>query len=141
MPGRVKQMRFVPICEDATGGEGRNCKCEYCFSHFLSTHSRPSPMASIANAFFGSRTNSCMPDATYLQRVPRWGITSSGEVTIHAGNASFPLQAGEDYRVASTQPKPEIAIADSPIVFVGYGIVAPEYRWDDYKKGSAVISL
>lgn len=85
------------------------------------------------------------PDGTYLQQVPLVGITSSGEVTIHAGNASFPLKAGEDYRVASTQPKPEVAIADSPIVFVGYGIVAPEYRWDDYKnvdvKGKAVVIL
>jgi hypothetical protein len=64
------------------------------------------------------------PDGTYLQRVPLWGITSSGEVTMQAGDGSFPLKAGEDYRVTSTQPKTEIDLANTPIVFVGYGIVA-----------------
>jgi Zn-dependent M28 family amino/carboxypeptidase len=51
----------------------------------------------------------------------------------------------EDYRVTSSQPKASITVADSPIVFVGYGIVAPEYKWDDYKgidvKGKAVVIL
>jgi hypothetical protein len=85
------------------------------------------------------------PDGTYLQRVPLWGITSSGEVTLMAGGASFSVTAGQDYRVTSTLPKAEIDIADSPIVFVGYGIVAPEYQWDDYKgvdvKGKVVFIL
>ena len=85
------------------------------------------------------------PDGSYLQRVPLWGITSSGEVTIHAGAARFPLTEGEDYRVTSTQPAAAVDIPDSPIVFVGYGIVAPEYKWDDYKgidvKGKVVIIL
>ena len=53
MPGRVKRMRLVPIRADADGSERRNRRCEYCFSHFRSTHSRVSPLASIANALFG----------------------------------------------------------------------------------------
>ena len=36
-------------------------------------------------------------------------------------------------------------MSDAPIVFAGYGIVAPEYKWDDYKdmdvKGKAVVIL
>ena len=61
-----------------------------------------------------------------------------------SGAADFPLTA-DDYRVTSSQPKASITVADSPIVFVGYGIVAPEYKWDDYKgidvKGKAVVIL
>ena len=85
------------------------------------------------------------PDGSFLQRVPMWGITSSGDVTVQAAGAAFPLIAGEDSRVISTQPKAAIDLASAPVVFVGYGIVAPEYQWDDYKgidvKGKAVLIL
>ena len=67
-----------------------------------------------------------------------------GEITVKSGDADFPLTA-QDYRVTSSQPKASIEVADSPIVFAGYGIVAPEYKWDDYKgidvKGKAVVIL
>ena len=85
------------------------------------------------------------PDGTYLQKVALWGITAGGgEISIQSGGAALPLTA-QDYRVASAQPKPSIGIPDSPIIFAGYGIVAPEYAWDDYKgldvKGKAVVVL
>ena len=61
-----------------------------------------------------------------------------------SGEADFPLTA-QDYRVSSSQPKASIDVPDSPIVFAGYGVVAPEYKWDDYKgmdvKGKAVVIL
>jgi Zn-dependent M28 family amino/carboxypeptidase len=85
------------------------------------------------------------PDGSYLQKVPLWGIASTGEVKVQAAGASFPLEGGVDYRVSSTRPTASIDIAAAPIVFVGYGIVAPEYQWDDYKnidvKGKAVLIL
>ena len=85
------------------------------------------------------------PDGTYLQPVTLWGITGGGgEITVHTGEAGFPLTT-QDYRVTSSQPKTSIDVADSPLVFVGYGITAPEYQWDDYKgidvKGKAVVIL
>jgi len=61
-----------------------------------------------------------------------------------SGDVDFPVTA-QDYRVTSSQPRTSIDVANSPIVFVGYGIVAPEYKWDDYKgidvKGKAVVIL
>jgi Zn-dependent M28 family amino/carboxypeptidase len=85
------------------------------------------------------------PDGSWLQPVTLWGITArGGEITVKSGAGDFGLTA-QDYRVSSSQPKAEIDVADSPIVFVGYGIVAPEYKWDDYKgvdvKGKAVVIL
>src|SRR5215467_12192301 len=85
------------------------------------------------------------PDGTYLQKVALWGITpSGGEIAIRSGDAAFALTA-QDYRVTSSQPKASIEIPESPIVFAGYGIAAPEYGWDDYKgldvKGKAVMLL
>lgn len=85
------------------------------------------------------------PDGTWLQRVALWGITAGGgSIAVKSGGADFPLTA-QDYRVSSSQPKASIDVAESPIVFIGYGIVAPEYKWDDYKgidvKGKAVVIL
>jgi Zn-dependent M28 family amino/carboxypeptidase len=85
------------------------------------------------------------PNGSWLQTVALWGIKAGGgEITVKSGDADFPLTA-EDYRVTSSQPKTSITVADSPIVFVGYGIMAPEYKWDDYKgidvKGKAVVML
>ena len=85
------------------------------------------------------------PNGTWLEPVALWGIVAGGgEITVKSGDADFPLTA-QDYRVSSSQPKASITVADSPIVFVGYGIVAPEYKWDDYKgidvKGKAVVIL
>src|SRR5665213_1028061 len=84
-------------------------------------------------------------DGSYVQKVALWGITSDGgEVAIKAAGATFPLVA-EDYTVSSAQPVAKIGIPESQIVFVGYGVVAPEYGWDDYKgldvKGKAVLML
>jgi Zn-dependent M28 family amino/carboxypeptidase len=85
------------------------------------------------------------PDGSWLEPVALWGITAGGgEIAVKAGDAEFPLTA-QDYRVTSAQPKAAIDVADAPIVFVGYGIVAPEYKWDDYKgidvKGKVVAIL
>ena len=85
------------------------------------------------------------PDGTWLEPVSLWGIAGGGgEITVKSGGADFPLTA-QDYRVTSQQPKASIEVAESPIVFVGYGIVAPEYKWDDYKdidvKGKAMVIL
>ncbi len=85
------------------------------------------------------------PDGTYIQKVELWGITAGGgEISIKSAGSAFPL-AAEDCRITSSQPKPSIDIPESPIVFVGYGIIAPEYGWDDYKgidvKGKAVLVL
>src|SRR5579864_2316507 len=86
-----------------------------------------------------------MPDGGWLQPVALWGITAGGgEINVKSNGADFPLTA-QDYRVTSSQPKASIEIPESPLVFVGYGIVAPEYKWDDYKgvdvKGRAVVIL
>lgn len=85
------------------------------------------------------------PDGTYVQEVELWGITpGEREISIQSRGAKFPLDAG-DARISSQQPKAVISIPESQIVFAGYGVVAPEYGWDDYKgldvNGKAVVVL
>jgi Zn-dependent M28 family amino/carboxypeptidase len=42
----------------------------------------------------------------------------------------------EDFIAASGQQKEQVSVANAELVFVGYGIQAPEYQWDDYKGAS-----
>ena len=40
---------------------------------------------------------------------------------------------GSDMVVSTAARQATVSLKDSPLVFAGYGIVAPEYHWDDYK--------
>ena len=44
-----------------------------------------------------------------------------------------PLTWPQDYVAWTGIPQAEVAVVDSPLIFVGYGVEAPEYDWDDYK--------
>ncbi|MFZ3214110.1 MAG: M28 family peptidase [Terriglobales bacterium] len=71
----------------------------------------------------------------YLQPVPLVGISTQPETSFtivpEHGEAIVPRLL-EDY-VANDESQQPASDIDAPIVFVGYGIEAPEYRWDDYK--------
>jgi len=75
------------------------------------------------------------PGGGWFQRVPLVGITSqaSEAMTFTAGGRTLALKRHEDFIASSGVQKPEARFDDAEVVFVGYGIVAPEYRWDDFK--------
>ena len=49
------------------------------------------------------------------------------------GDKTMDLKYPDDFVASSARLQPEIKIEKSAVVFVGYGVVAPEYGWDDYK--------
>jgi Zn-dependent M28 family amino/carboxypeptidase len=74
-------------------------------------------------------------NGTYLQKVPMVGITASPETTfslVPASGSRMTLKVLDDY-VSYDQTQQPQSDVDAPIVYVGYGIHAPEYNWDDYK--------
>jgi len=80
------------------------------------------------------------PDGTYVQKVPLVGITpAAAPLTITSGTAGRSGQgpvtlAWRDHVVAWTKRvTEEVKVDASELVFVGYGVQAPEYGWDDYK--------
>ena len=85
------------------------------------------------------------PDGTYVQKVPFVGYTSKATVEITARGRKLQVAPRTEYTVSSRRFVPEVRIPSSDIVFVGYGIVAPEYNWDDYKgvdvKGKTILML
>src|SRR5438477_4045061 len=73
------------------------------------------------------------PDGTYTQEVPLAGIQSEPRMSFVIGDKTMDLKYPDDFVASSARLQPEIKIEKSDLVFVGYGIVAPEYGWDDYK--------
>jgi Zn-dependent M28 family amino/carboxypeptidase len=86
------------------------------------------------------------PDGTYVQKVPLVGITPTPAPLVFAkGREQLALNWKDDV-VAWTKHVADVASLDkSELVFVGYGVVAPEYNWDDYKgvdvKGKTLVML
>ena len=85
------------------------------------------------------------PDGTYTQNVPLAGITGSPTLSLRVGGREMALNYPDDFVAATARLVPEITVEDSEIVFVGYGVVAPEYGWDDYKdvdvRGKTILML
>ena len=73
------------------------------------------------------------PDGTYTQEVPLAGIRSEPRMSFTIRDGMLDLKYPDDFVASSARLQPEIKINNSNVVFVGYGIVAPEYGWDDYK--------
>ena len=85
------------------------------------------------------------PDGGWTQKAQLWGMLSQGTMTLKVNGKETALVAGKDYVAFSYMPVPKIEVAPTDVVFVGYGAVAPEYRWDDYAgvdvKGKTVVVL
>src|SRR5436305_2280371 len=86
---------------------------------------------------------------TYYQNVPLLGIAtdrdkSSLAFTKNGTAIGGPLHFG-DQIVGQNQTQTETDTIDSELVFVGHGVVAPEYKWDDYKgldtRGKTLVML
>jgi Zn-dependent M28 family amino/carboxypeptidase len=84
---------------------------------------------------------------TYMQKVPMVGVTTLPQTTfsiVPARGPAIDLKPLTDYVAFNETQQPESDV-DADIVYVGYGIEAPEYNWDDYKgvdvKGKVLLML
>lgn len=83
----------------------------------------------------------------WTQPVPLVELTAQHmrPLTFAGGKAPLALAPGDDAVIASYRVVPHVAVADSPVVFVGYGINAPEKGWNDYAgldvRGKTVVIL
>jgi len=85
------------------------------------------------------------PNGTYIQEVPLAGIVTQPTASFTVGDKKMDLKFPEDYVASSARLEPTIKTENTDIVFVGYGVVAPEYGWDDYKdvdvRGKTILML
>ena len=85
---------------------------------------------------------------TFLQQVDFVGMkvkpAGTSASVVPTSGQPIPLAFGDDYTVSNRQLTPIVDI-DAPIVFVGYGVIAPEFHWNDYAgidvKGKVVMVI
>ncbi|MBF7072494.1 M28 family peptidase [Glaciecola sp. MH2013] len=80
---------------------------------------------------------------SFFQQVDLMQITASSDMTLSMGSHSFEYK--KDMVAGSKREVAQIDLTDSEVVFLGYGVNAPEYGWNDYEdidvKGKTVIVL
>jgi Zn-dependent M28 family amino/carboxypeptidase len=133
-PGNIEtQVRFLShdfLEGRGTGQRGGDLAAEYIATQFALNGLKPAG-----------------ENGTYMQKVPLVGITPGPDTTFAlAPDKGEPinLKPLDDYVAYDQTQQPESDI-NAPIVYVGYGIEAPEYNWDDYKgmdvKGKVLLML
>lgn len=84
---------------------------------------------------------------SYFQDVPMVKITATAAPTmkVAAAKESFDLKGREDYIIYTDKTDTALSFNNDEVVFAGYGVVAPEYNWNDYAgldvKGKIVLVL
>ena len=114
----VKYLSSDALEGRGTGQKGGDLAAEYIAAQFKSYGLQPASDA-----------------GTYLQSVPMVRMKTLPDTTfalVPANGQPVTLKNLDDF-VTSDESQAESADIDAPIVFVGYGITAPEYQWDDYK--------
>ena len=85
------------------------------------------------------------PDGSYIQKVDLIGYKAHPTASFTARGKTVALRYPDDYIANSRHNRDSTKIDNSDVVFVGYGVVAPEYGWDDYKgvdvKGKTILML
>ncbi len=89
----------------------------------------------IATQFETMGLQPAAPGGGWIQHVPLVGVTARVPDTVQFRHAqqTLELKRHEDYVLAAGRPEPRVTIENAELVFVGYGIQAPEYQWDDFK--------
>lgn len=84
---------------------------------------------------------------SYFQEVPMVDIksTPAGAMTIKSATGGTALKYLDDFVAATRHVTNQVKVENSEMVFAGYGIVAPEYKWNDYEgldvKGKTVVVM
>jgi Zn-dependent M28 family amino/carboxypeptidase len=84
---------------------------------------------------------------SYLQEVPMVNILAiaAPSMKVQTSAASFDLKAYDDYVIWTDKTDSAISLSGVELVFAGFGVVAPEYNWNDYKdidvKGKVVMVM
>jgi len=103
-------------------------------------------VAYLTNQFQRMKLQPANADGTFVQRVPLVGSSATDvHVAFHTRAQQLPLGFPTQTVVWTKRFVPETKVENSEMVFVGYGVVAPEYGWDDYKgvdvRGKTIVML
>ena len=84
---------------------------------------------------------------SYFQEVPMVNIktNASSSMQVRSPKSNFDLKGFDDYVIFTDKTDSLVSLSNTEVVFAGYGVVAPEYNWNDYAgldvKGKVVLVL
>lgn len=90
-------------------------------------------VAYLSKAFAATGAEPGNPSGEYTQMVPLVGLKPQTDIGIQLNGKPFPLRLQQDVVASTKRVEKLVRVRKSPLVFVGYGVQAPEYNWDDYK--------
>ncbi|PTS89081.1 MULTISPECIES: M28 family metallopeptidase [unclassified Caulobacter] len=114
----------------APGGPGEGLTVDYLVSRFKALGLEPSG-----------------DDGSWTQTVPLVRLKPEGPVTLGLATAggSLAVKQAQEIQISTLRPVDRVTFRDAPLVFVGYGVTAPERGWDDFKgvdlKGKIAVIL
>ncbi|MBL8554099.1 MAG: M20/M25/M40 family metallo-hydrolase [Phenylobacterium sp.] len=118
LSGITRELASEPYAGRAPGGPGEQKTIDLIVSEFRKLGLEPAG-----------------DNGGWTQDVPLWRYqtTPGGTYTLAVGGQARPLHEQTDLRIETQRPVERVAIRAAPIVFVGYGVTAPERQWDDFK--------
>ncbi|QTC92036.1 M28 family metallopeptidase [Brevundimonas goettingensis] len=133
-PARLNA-HIAALADDAMGGRGPTTPGEEAAVNY------------VADQFKAMGLEPAGDNGTWFQTVPINRFLQDGPAILsaNAGGEALTFNRGTDVIVGSHRPVSRISLTDVPVVFVGYGVTAPERGWDDFKgvdvRGKIVLML
>jgi Zn-dependent M28 family amino/carboxypeptidase len=130
MSATARELASDPFQGRAPGGPGEPVTIDYLVKRFQALGLQPGG-----------------PDGKWTQPVPlvRTQVGTPTALKISVAGQDMALQQSREVYIATVRPTDRIAIDNAPLVFVGYGVSAPERGWDDFKgvdlKGKVAVFL
>jgi len=144
--GKPSGPAFSGVTEQALMAEIKTLSSDEFEGRAPGTHGEELSINYVADQFKKAGLEPGNTDGTYFQNVPLGGINAGKDrdLVFKTAAGDLKLKFGDDYVAWSERVRPEASM-DSDLVFVGYGVVAPEYNWDDYKgvdvRGKVIVML
>ena len=114
----TRELASEPYAGRAPGGPGEQKSVDYIVSQFKALGLTPAG-----------------DNGDWTQTVPLWKFQTvpGGTYTLDVNGKTTTLHEQVDLRIETQRPVDRVAIRAAPVVFVGYGVTAPERDWDDFK--------
>ncbi len=117
MSDTVKTMASDEFMGRAPGTEGETKTVDYLIKRFTELGLEP-----------GGRDGKWTDPVTLKHSV----VTDVRELSVNDGGSTIKIEQGRDIEISSANASDVIKVEDAPVVFVGFGVSAPERDWDDY---------